>query len=186
MQVRAEFLAEALEQAWDEIQVELGTPCILDRGVLFGGLVIHFAAPDAIDSVETGHAALCTKGFVAELGMLGDGGDCVVDIFAAGVTVHEDSVTRRAAEQLVDGNVEGFALDVPERGIDRGYRRHGDRTAAPVRTFVEIMPSVFDAPRVAADENRDYVIGEIAGDGEFAAVKRGVTETVEAVFGRDF
>jgi len=81
--------------------------------------------------------------------------------------------------------VECFPLDVPQSGVDGGDRGHGDRAAAPVRTFVEIVPSVFDAARVATDENRNYVIGEIAGDGEFATVKRGVTEPVETIFRRD-
>jgi len=92
MQVRAEFLAQALEKARDKIEVELGAPSIFLRRILYGRLIVHFAAPDAIDAVEAGDAALRANGFVAHLGILGNGGDGVIDIFAAGVTVDEDSI----------------------------------------------------------------------------------------------
>src|ERR1700722_794060 len=80
MQVGAEFLTQALEKTRDEIQVELGAPGILERGVLFSWLVIHFAATDTIDTVEAGDTALCANGFVAEFGVLSHRGDGVVDI----------------------------------------------------------------------------------------------------------
>src|SRR4029077_5568985 len=186
VEVGTKFLAQAFEQAGDEIEVELGAPRIFSGRVFFGGLVKHFAAADAVGAGETGDAALRANGFVTELGILGDSRDGGIDVFAIGMAVDEDGVAGSAAEQLIDGNVEGFALDVPERSVDRGDRGHGDRAAAPVRAFVKVLPEVFDATGVAADEKRDDVIGQIAGDGKFAAVERGVTEAVDAVFGDDF
>src|SRR5229473_3761656 len=186
VEVGAEFLAQTFEQAGDKIEVELGAPRIFSWRIFFGGLVKHFAAADTIGALKAGDAALRANGSVAELGIVGDSRDGGIDVFTIGVAVDQDGVARRAPEQLIDGHVEGFALDVPERGVDRGDGGHGDGAAAPVRAFIEVLPSVFDAARVAADEKRDDVIGEIAGDSEFAAVERGVTQAVDAVFGGDF
>src|SRR6267142_5501092 len=160
----AKFLAQAFEQAGHEIHVQLGTPRAFEGHVFFGGLIKHFAAANAVGAVESGDATLRANGFVAELGVFGDGGNSVVDIFAAGVAVHQDGFARGAAEQLIDRNVERFAFDVPERGIDRRDGGHGDGAATPVRAFVKILPDIFDAARVAANQKRGYVIGEIAGD----------------------
>src|SRR5467141_2089582 len=180
VKVGAEFLAQALEQTRDKIEVKLRAPQIFDGRVFFCGLVIHFAAADAVGACEAGDAALRANGFVAELGVGGYGDDGVPDVVAAGVAVDEDGVAGGAAEQLVDGNVEGFALDVPERGVHRRDGGHGYRAAAPVRALVKVLPEVFDAARVAADEKRNDMIGEITGDGEFAAVEGGVDEAVDA------
>jgi len=92
--------------------------------------------------------------FVAELGVFGDGGNGVVDIFAAGVPYTKMASRESAAEQLIDGNVERFALDVPERSIDRGDGGHGDGAATPVRALVQILPEIFDAASVAANQKR--------------------------------
>ena len=63
--------------------------------------------------------------------------------------------------------------------------RHRHRPAPPVGALVEVLPGVLDAPRVAADEQRHDVIGQVAGDRELAAVQRRVAETVDAVLGHE-
>ena len=68
-------------------------------------------------------------------------------------------VARAAAEQLVDRHAERLALDVPQRGVDRGDRRHRHRPAPPVGALVEVLPDVLDAARVAPDQQRDHVVG---------------------------
>ena len=99
------------------------------------------------------------------------------------MAVDEHRVARSAAEQLIHGRIERLAENVPERRIDRGDRRHRDRAAAPVRAFVEVLPDVLDAARVAADEQRQHVIVQVTGDRELAAVERRVAQAVDAVFG---
>jgi hypothetical protein len=47
------------------------------------------------------------------------------------------------------------------------------------------MPRVLDASRVAADEQRDYVIGQVTGDGQLTAVQGCIAEAVDSVFGLD-
>src|SRR5262249_32631430 len=69
----------------------------------------------------------------------------------------------------------------PERRVDGADGRHRHRPSPPVRPFVEILPRVLDASRVAADEQRDDVVREIAGDGELSSVERRVAEAVDAV-----
>src|SRR6266404_6175188 len=186
VKVGAEFPAQAFEQAGDEIEVELGAPGVFGWRVFFCWLVKHFAAADTVRAFEARDAALRANGFVAKLGIVGNGRDGGIDVLSISVAVNHDGLAGGTGEQLIDGNVERFALNVPERGIDGGDRGHGNGAAAPIRAFVKILPSVLDAACVAADEKRNDVIGEIAGDGEFAAVERGVTEAVDAVFGGDF
>ena len=87
-------------------------------------------------------------------------------------------------QQLVDGHVGGLALDVPERHVDGGDGRHRDRTAAPVCAAVEELPGVLDLRGVAADEELDDVVLEVADHGELAAIDRGIAEAGEAVIRR--
>ena len=61
--------------------------------------------------------------------------------------------------------------------------RHRHRPAPPVGALVQELPDVLDATRVASDEQRQHVIGQIARDGQLAAVQRRVAEAVDAVLG---
>ncbi len=72
-----------------------------------------------------------------------------------------------------------FGLDVPQRHVDGGDRRHRDRAAPPVRAAIQELPDVFDLVRIAADEAGHDVIGQIAGDGQFATVQGCIADTVE-------
>ena len=55
--------------------------------------------------------------------------------------------------------------------------------APPVGALVEVLPGVLDPPRVAADQQGDDVLGEVARHRELAAVEGRVAEAVDAVFG---
>ena len=112
-----------------------------------------------------------------------DGG---IDRIAVRVAVNQHGLARRAAQQLIDGNAKRLALDVPQRRVDGRDRGHRDRAAPPVGAFVEKLPDVLDAACVTSDEQRQDVIGQVAGDGELAAVERRVAEPVQAILGLDF
>ena len=185
VQVVAELLAQALEQRRREVQVLLGAPQALARQPLFGGLVVQVALADAVRAGQARDAALRADGLVAHLLVLRDGRDGVFEVAPVGVAVHQHAVARSAADQVVDGRVERLALDVPQRRVDGGNRRHRHRAAPPVRALVEVLPDVFDPPGVAADEARNHVIGQVAGHGQLAAVERRVAEPVHAFFGHD-
>ncbi len=118
---------------------------------------------------------------IAEVQEAGDLVDHLGDGRAVGVPVHGDPVTAPAAEELVDGEAGGLALDVPERGVDGRDGRHGDRTATPVAALVEVLPGVLDAGRVPAHEERADVVGEVAGDGQLAAVESRVADAGDAL-----
>ena len=91
--------------------------------------------------------------------MLPDGVEGFFDVAAVGVGVDEDTLAALAAEQVVDGRVERFALDVPQRHVDGGDGGHRDRAAPPVGSAIEILPDVFDLERIAADEAGKHVLG---------------------------
>ena len=99
--------------------------------------------------------------------------------------VGEDLVAGGAAEELVDGDVQGLALDVPQCQVDGADGGHGHRPAAPVGAAVEVLPGVFDPVRVPAQQCRGEVVAEVAGDGEFAAVEGGVAPADDAIVGGD-
>src|SRR5438270_792386 len=85
-------------------------------------------------------------------------------------------VTSSSAQQIVDRCVERFALDVPQRHINGSNRGHGDWTRAPVSAAIGILPDILGLKGIAANKAGDHVISEIAGDGEFAAVQRAITQ----------
>ena len=60
-------------------------------------------------------------------------------------------VAHLAAEQFVDRDVEGFALDVPQRDVDRGNGA-GDRAAGEVVGAQHHVPMVLDREGIAADQ----------------------------------
>ena len=53
-------------------------------------------------------------------------------------------------------------------------------------SFVKVLPDFFNLAGVAADQRRDEVIGQIAGHSQFTSIQRGVTQTIESIFGDEF
>jgi len=47
------------------------------------------------------------------------------------------------------------------------------------------MPGVLNAARVTTEQCWDHVIVQVACNGQFAAVERGIAQAVDAVFGND-
>jgi hypothetical protein len=92
------------------------------------------------------------------------------------MAVDGDPVPGAAAEQLVDRQSGELALDVPQGGVDRGDRAHRHRPAPPVGAPVEVLPGVLDPGRVAAQQHRDDVVGQVGGDGQLPAVEGGVAD----------
>ena len=144
------------------------------------------APADAVSGFEAGDSGLRANGFVAKFEITRDIGDGFFNVRTAGMAVNQNGIAGGTTEELVERNVERFRFDVPESSVDSGNRGHGDGTAAPISTFVEILPDILDLAGIAADQKRKNVIVEIAGDGKFAPVEGGVAQTVEAVFGGEF
>lgn len=80
--------------------------------------------------------------FVTERNVLGHFVFCFFDVSPVGVSIDEDRGAAPATQKIVDRRIERFALDVPQRHVDRRNRRHGNRAAAPVCTTVEVLPDV--------------------------------------------
>jgi len=51
-----------------------------------------------------------------------------------------------------------LGFDVPQRSVDSGNGRHGDGASAPVSTFVQVLPDVFNLLRVTPNQARDDVL----------------------------
>jgi len=71
---------------------------------------------------------------------------------AAAAVVALDLVVNRPAQKLVDGLSQRLAENVPLGNVD-GADRGGQRTTAPPRTFVQILPDSLDGGGILADEN---------------------------------
>ena len=181
MQLVAELGAEPREETGHEAQVALAAPEVLRRHPLLRRLVVAVTAADAVRLRQSRNAGLRPHGRVAELQVAGDGRHRLLDGRAVGVAVDQHRVARGATEQLIDRRIERLAADVPQRRIHGTDRRHGDGPAAPVGALIEVLPRVLDAPRVAADQQRDDVIGEVARHGELAAVHRRIPHAGDAV-----
>jgi len=92
---------------------------------------------------------------------------------------------RGIAGFVVDGHPGGLAEDVPQRHVHGGDGGHRDGSATLVGGTVEELPGVLDAAGVTADEELGDVVAEVGGDGQFAAVERGVADADEALVGLD-
>ena len=104
-------------------------------------------------------------GEVAFGDVLLDGVEGFGDVGAVGVGVDEAALAGLAAEEVVDGGVEGLALDVPEGDVDGGDGGHGDGAAPPVGSAIEVLPDVFGLEGVAADEAGEDVVLQVGGYG---------------------
>src|SRR6266850_119761 len=141
-----------------------------DRRVFFRWLIVHFAAANAVCALQSRYAALRTNRFISKFDVIGGGFNRFFDILTAGVAVHQHRLPGSASQQLIDWRIQGLALDVPERGIDRGNRTHRHWAAAPVRAFIEVLPDVLDSPSVASDQKWNDMVGEIACNRKLTAV----------------
>ena len=70
------------------------------------------------------------------------------------VRIADDLVARQSAEQLVDRHVQRFALDIPERDIDRRQRRRYRALRREERSPGDVLPDVLDSPWILADQHR--------------------------------
>ena len=100
-------------------------------------------------------------------------------VIAARVRVGERSHTRAPAQQLIDRHAGALALDVPQRHVDAGERRHLHRAAPPVRPAIEVLPDILDGFRVAPDQQRRNVLFQVRRHGKFTPVERGVAHSVK-------
>ena len=160
VETEAEALPYGLQVRRCEAEVGLGVPGLL-VGQIGRGRFVDLALADAVRAADVRDGRLGAHGLVAELQIALDVVEEGGHVGAAGVRVDQDAVPGPAAEQLVHGESGGLALDVPQGRVDGGDGRHGDRAAPPVGALVEVLPGVLDPRRVAADEARDHMVGEV-------------------------
>jgi hypothetical protein len=129
-------VAQLLEQLGHEVEVLRRVPHGLGRQSGVGGLVEHVAATDAVGLVDAGDAALRADRVVAQVDVLADRVNRLLEVAAVGVAVDQHAVAAPAAKQLVQRQAGLLALDIPQRGVDRGDRAHRHRPAPPVRAAV--------------------------------------------------
>ena len=89
-----------------------------------------------------------------------------------------------AAEQVVDGDAEGLAAQIPEGEVDGGEGGGVDVAAAEELAAPEHLPDVLDPRRVHADQQR-FVGFDHALNGELFPGNAGLAEAGEALVGVD-
>jgi hypothetical protein len=132
------------------------------------------------------HSGLQANGAIAGGAILERLLDGVLDGFPVGMTVDHDTLATGAAQQLIQGQPRDLALDVPQRHVDRGDRRHRHRATAPVGAAVQVLPGVFDPMCVAADQAGHDMILEITANGQLASVQGRIAQAVQTIVGDDF
>ena len=187
----AELCTHRLEDPRDVPEVGAGVPVLFDRhGGSPGRLVVillagNLVAADAVDPGQPRHAGLDPDGLEPVVQEVVDRGEERLGGRAGCVSVRERPTPAPAAQQLVHRQAGDLALDVPQRHVHGRDGGHRDRSAAPVRPAVQVLPGVFDVVRLAADQQRRDVVSQVGGDGKLAAVERGVSQTDDAVAGRE-
>ena len=99
--------------------------------------------------------------------------------------VDHDPGAALASKQVVDGNSERLAFDIPQRHINRRDCRHGDRTAPPVSSAIKVMPYILGLKRIPPNQARYKMIFQVTGHGELAPVERRIPETINTLVGFD-
>ncbi len=66
--------------------------------------------------------------------------------------IHSDPLPGRTSQQLVDGNLQSLALDVPKRLIDAAQCAGENRASAIEGVTVDGLPVVGHRPRILADQ----------------------------------
>ena len=136
--------------------------------------------------VALGHGDAAVFGVLLGLAALvvGAGAPAVGELAGVGAQV----VPALAAQQLVDGNVEGLALDVPQGDVQGGDPGEDHRAAvlAPEGAFVELIPDDFVVQRVHADDESGQVLDHAERRGGGHAVgQSGLAVSVDPLVGVD-
>ncbi len=93
-----------------------------------------------------------------------------------------------AAQQLVDRQAQGLALDVPAGGVDGGHSGGDDHTAAhaPEGVAVEVLPDLLSVEGIHADDQLGEVLALAPGGlGALAVGQAGLAPTVDTLVGVD-
>ncbi len=183
--VKAELFAQFFEQLRDIVQVFLRRPNGLGRQRAFGRFVEALVLGNAIGLFDAGHAGLGADRLIALVDIAGDLVKRVGDVVTVRVAIDHDLFARLAAQQIVKRHAGHLGLDVPQGDVDGSDGAHGHRSATPVGAAIEILPDIFDAAGVAADQHRDDVLFQIGDHRQFAAVQGAVADTVDALIGHD-
>ena len=160
MHIPAHGRAQRLEELRHMLQVARGRPDLFFgqfRRVCIAGMQrMH-----AVHGAQAGNAALRAHRRIAGRDLGADGGDGVFDGGAAGVGIGHQMPARRAAQQLIERHAGGLGLDVPQRHVDGGNRRHGHRSASPIGPAIEILPDLLDPARISAQQAGNDMIVQI-------------------------
>jgi len=103
---------------------------------------------------------------------------------AAQVVVHAHAVAHRATQQLIDGNSQALAEDVPARLLDAADRAHRDDAAGKEGVTVHALHQVLDAARIISGDER-LQVGDRAGDGAGFPFERGFAPPDQIFVGLD-
>ncbi len=103
-----------------------------------------------------------------------------LDVLTVRVAVDGHALAALSTEQLVQGHVGEFALDIPQRHVDARNGIVLDRAIAPIGVLMHELPEFLDGLGIAADEQRTQVFLDKALHHEMAVREGGTTETIEA------
>jgi hypothetical protein len=179
--IESESRADCVEQPWRVVEILRRGPDVFGRNRGVRRLVIQSVFRHAVGRRESRDTGLCADGLVSEIDVARHFVERFGDVLSIGMAVDHHAVAALPAEQFVQRHSRHLALEVPQRRIDGGDRAHRHRPAAPVRAAIEVLPDILDPRRIATDEGRDDVLGEIGRDGELATIERSVPDSMEAL-----
>ena len=160
----------------------------LTAGFHLSGVGFHLVVVDAAGAVRRGFGNVPGDHEAGRVVALFLEGDAEIGHFLSCVAEHRfitsHFVPAFSAEKLVDRHAQGLALDVPKGDIDGGECAH-DHGTPEIHAAVQIIPVMFDAKGVLADE----IVRE-APENALHAVKEapgpGLADAVNALVGGDF
>ena len=96
--------------------------------------------------------------------------------------VHTDLLTHLAAHQIVGGNAQRLAFDIPQGHFNATNRTHGDRATTVETTAIHPLPQTFDLQRVFANDILANFLHR-SSTGMCAAFKNWLTYTYDVIVG---
>ena len=133
MKVVPELQAQCFEQLGNVQKIFLSRPGIFGRQSFFRRLVVQLVVRNSVRGGQARNPRLRAHGKISHLFILRDFLPGLLNIATIGVPVHQHSCSALPSEQVIDGRLQGFPLDIPEGHVDGSNRRHGYGAAAPVR-----------------------------------------------------
>src|SRR3984957_15734932 len=100
--------------------------------------------------------------------------------------VDRNAFSAAAPEQLVERHTRTFGLDVPESDVYCGNGAHRHWPTTPITSAIKKLPGIFDAIRIAPNEEGNNMLLQRGNDRPLAAGEGPIANAIDPIRRRNF